>query len=120
MPLQYGDGIVLYDGVAMKQWKSDETRRFEFLDNGQDYTHPDHGAQYVYKVHRLDGKGDPEKDWSLFIKPGSAIAIGALKVLTESRPTLEGRTFDITKNIIKDKGDPKKDTRYEWVEVFPE
>lgn len=100
----------------MKNWKGNETRRYYFADNGQDYIHPDHGSSYVYRVNRVDEKGDPKKDWSMFIKPGSSLAIGAQKMLTESKPILFRRTFEITKKT----GASLKDTRYDFVEVFEE
>lgn len=115
MPLKYGDAVVLHDGVSMKNWKGGETRQYSFQDEGQEFTHPDHGFSHVYKVRRLD-KGDPDKDWSMYIKPGSALGIAAIKMLTKEKQTLSYRNFEISKTT----GAEQKDTRYDFKEIYLE
>lgn len=114
MGIKHGDGVKIYDGVPLKQWKDKEARRFSIIDDGATFPHSEYGDSYVYHVNRIQEGYDPEKDWTLFIRPNSALYYGALEVLNADKPSLKGRTFD----IIKHTGKENRETRYEWKEVF--
>lgn len=114
MALKYGDGVKIYEGIPLKQWKNGQTRRIIIVDEGGTFPHSEYGESFVYTCLRVEEGFDPNKKWTLFIRPNSALYYGALQVLTKERPTLEGRTFDITKHTGKE----QKETRYDFVEVF--
>lgn len=114
MGIKYGEGVKVYEGIPLRQWKNSEIRKVRILDNGATFPHTEYGDSYVYHVNRLDEGYDPAKDWTLFIRPNSALYYGALEVLTAEKPELQGRTFEITKHTGKE----NRQTRYEWKEVF--
>lgn len=114
MPLKPESALVIYEGVPKKGWKGGEDRHYLFMDNGADFNHSEHGLSYLYHVRRIDKGFDPNKDWTLFVKPNSALAIALTKMLTPQNESLRGRTFKFHKVT----GEEFKDTRYEVTEIF--
>lgn len=116
MPLQPEEQIVLYKSIGKETWDGGETRNYIFIDNGQDFNHPEYGLSYVYHVMRQDKGHDPNEDRSMYVKPNGALAIALGKHLTKKNPSLAGRSFKFHKVT----GQELKDTRYEVTENYKE